>query len=87
MTCNVKLKFDDKALKAIANKGIKSATGQDCLIIENVLDTMFVIPDAPDIDEVIINEEVVQNNTTDIYKKKIKKAQSQKKKSKVIRKK
>ena len=59
---NTKLEFRDNALKAIAQKAISLKTGARGLrsIIENILmDTMFELPSEPDIDEVIINEDVV----------------------------
>ena len=59
---NTKLEFRDKALKAVAQKAINLKTGARGLrsIIENILmDTMFELPSEPDINEVVINEEVV----------------------------
>ena len=58
----VKLSFRDEALRAIARKAIERKTGARGLrsIMENILmDTMFDIPTANDIEEVIINEDVV----------------------------
>ncbi|MGC6412526.1 MAG: ATP-dependent Clp protease ATP-binding subunit ClpX [Candidatus Puniceispirillaceae bacterium] len=58
----VKLSFRDEALRAIARKAIERKTGARGLrsIMENILmDTMFDIPTADDIEEVIINEDVV----------------------------
>ena len=59
---NTKLEFRENALKAVAQKAISLKTGARGLrsIIENILmDTMFELPSEPDIDEVVINEEVV----------------------------
>merc|ERR1712127_329663 len=59
---NTKLEFRDNALKAVAQKAINLKTGARGLrsIIENILmDTMFELPSEPDIDEVIINEDVI----------------------------
>ena len=59
---NTKLEFRENALKAVARKAISLKTGARGLrsIIENILmDTMFELPSEPDIDEVVINEEVV----------------------------
>ena len=59
---NTKLEFRENALKAVAQKAISLKTGARGLrsIIENILmDTMFELPSEPDIDEVVINEDVV----------------------------
>ena len=66
---NTKLEFRDKALKAVAQKAINLKTGARGLrsIIENILmDTMFELPSEPDINEVVINEEVVLNGSKPI---------------------
>ena len=66
---NTKLEFRDKALKAVAQKAINLKTGARGLrsIIENILiDTMFEIPSEPNINEVVINEEVVLNGSKPI---------------------
>ena len=59
---DTKLEFRDDALKAVAKKAINLKTGARGLrsIIENILmDTMFELPSEPDIDEVVINEDVI----------------------------
>ena len=59
---NTKLDFRKEALEAIAKKAIELDTGARGLrsIIEKMLmDTMFDLPSQPNIDEVVINEEVV----------------------------
>ena len=66
---NTKLEFRDTALKAIAQKAISLKTGARGLrsIIESILmDTMFELPSEPDINEVVINEEVVKKGTKPI---------------------
>ena len=66
---NTNLEFRDNALKAIAQKAISLKTGARGLrsIIENILmDTMFELPSEPDINEVVINEEVVTKGTKPI---------------------
>jgi len=66
---NTKLEFRENALKAIAQKAINLKTGARGLrsIIENILmDTMFELPSEPDINEVVINEEVVKKGTKPI---------------------
>ena len=66
---NAKLEFRENALKAIAEKAINLKTGARGLrsIIENILmDTMFELPSEPDINEVVINEEVVRKGTKPI---------------------
>lgn len=62
---DVRLEFRDEALRAIARKAIERKTGARGLrsILESILmDTMFDIPTASDIEEVVINEEVVNDN-------------------------
>ena len=61
----VRLEFREGALRAIARKAIERKTGARGLrsIMESILmDTMFDIPTASDIEEVVINEEVVNDN-------------------------
>jgi ATP-dependent Clp protease ATP-binding subunit ClpX len=59
---NVKLRFTDGALRAIAAKAIKRKTGARGLraILEEImLDVMYEIPSRKDVRECIVNEEVV----------------------------
>ena len=66
---NTNLEFRENALKAIAQKAISLKTGARGLrsIIENILmDTMFELPSEPDINEVVINEEVVTKGSKPI---------------------
>ena len=61
----VRLEFREEALRAIARKAIERKTGARGLrsIMESILmDTMFDIPTASDIEEVVINEDVVNDN-------------------------
>ena len=61
----VHLEFREEALRAIARKAIERKTGARGLrsILESILmDTMFDIPTATDIEEVVINEDVVNDN-------------------------
>ncbi len=63
---NVTLTFTDDGLNAIAKKAVERQTGARGLrsIIEGILlDTMFDIPGQEGIEEVVINEDVVENNT------------------------
>ena len=63
---NVKLTFRDDAVKEIAKKAINKKTGARGLrsIIEALLlKTMFKLPGMDDIEEVLINESVVKNNS------------------------
>ena len=63
----VNLDFRDGALRAIARKAIERKTGARGLrsILENILmDSMFDIPTANDIQDVVISEEVVTDNAT-----------------------
>ncbi len=62
---NVKLKFTDGAIRAIAEKALKLKTGARGLrsILEDImLDIMFDLPSKEDVEEVVINEEVVIHN-------------------------
>ena len=59
---NTNLDFRKEALVAIAKKAIELDTGARGLrsIIEKMLmETMFELPSQPNIDEVVINEDVV----------------------------
>ena len=63
----VNLDFRDGALRSIARKAIERKTGARGLrsILENILmDPMFDIPTANDIQDVVISEEVVTDNAT-----------------------
>ena len=63
---NVKLIFKDEAVLEIAKKAINKKTGARGLrsIIESLLlKTMFKLPAMDDIEEVLINESVVKNNS------------------------
>ena len=63
---NVKLIFKDKAVLEIAKKAINKKTGARGLrsIIEALLlKTMFKLPTMDDIEEVVVNESVVKNNS------------------------
>ena len=63
---NVKLVFKDEAVKEIAKKAIKKKTGARGLrsIIESLLlKTMFSLPSMDDVEEVVINQSVVKNNS------------------------
>jgi len=66
---DTKLEFRDNALKEVAKKAISLKTGARGLrsIIENVLmDTMFELPSEPDIDEVVVNEDVITKGSKPI---------------------
>ena len=59
---NVKLKFTEAAIKAIAGKATKRKTGARGLravLEETMLEIMFELPSQKDVEEVVINEEVV----------------------------
>tara|TARA_B100000029_G_scaffold290647_1_gene284223 strand:- start:667 stop:1917 length:1251 start_codon:yes stop_codon:yes gene_type:complete len=63
---NVNLVFKDEAIKEIAKKAISKKTGARGLrsIIEALLlKTMFKLPTEEDVEEVIIDQSVVKNNT------------------------
>ena len=66
---DTKLEFRDDALKEVAKKAISLKTGARGLrsIIENVLmDTMFELPSEPDINEVVVNEDVITKGSKPI---------------------
>ena len=59
---NVKLKFTDGAIQAVAEKAFKRKTGARGLrsILEDImLDIMYDLPSSEDVEEVAINEEVI----------------------------
>ncbi len=61
---NVKLTFEDEAVRAIAQEAIKRNTGARGLrgVIENaMLEVMFEIPSKPNVKECIITKEVITN--------------------------
>ena len=60
----------NKQLKAIANKAIERKTGARGLrsIMENVLiDTMFILPNLEDVEEVVISADVVDEKAQPLY--------------------
>ena len=66
---NVKLRFTEGALMAIAKEALKRKSGARGLraIMENImLDVMYEIPSQPNIRECIISEEVVLNHESPI---------------------
>ena len=67
---NVKLEFTDEALEIISDKALIRKTGARGLrsILENILlDTMFELPGIEGVNEIMINAEVVQNNTKPLH--------------------
>jgi len=59
---DIKLKFTDGAVKAIAEKAVERKTGARGLravMEETMLDIMFELPSQKEVEEVVINEEVV----------------------------
>ena len=61
---NIKLKFTENAIRAIAEKALDRKTGARGLravMEETMLDMMYELPSQKDIEEVVINEEVVAN--------------------------
>jgi len=61
---NIKLKFTENAIRAIAEKALDRKTGARGLravMEETMLDMMYELPSQKDIEEVVINEEVVTN--------------------------
>ena len=67
---NVKLEFTSDALDMVADKALQRKTGARGLrsILENILlDTMFELPGIEGVNEIMINAEVVQNNTKPLH--------------------
>lgn len=66
----VELTFTPGALEAIAQKAIERKTGARGLrsILEAILlETMFTLPTIENVEEIVINEEVVLNNTNPLF--------------------
>ena len=62
---NVRLKFTENAIRAIAEKAIAHKTGARGLrsvLEEHMLDIMFELPSRNDVEEVVVNEEVIKNS-------------------------
>ncbi|MEJ5364157.1 MAG: ATP-dependent Clp protease ATP-binding subunit ClpX [Desulfosoma sp.] len=62
---NVKLRFTEGALRAIAKEALRRKSGARGLrsIMENImLDVMYDLPSQTDVEECVVNEEVVLNN-------------------------
>ncbi len=62
---NVKLKFTDAAIHAIAEKAVRLKTGARGLrsILEEImLEIMFDLPSREDVEEVVINDDVINNH-------------------------
>src|SRR4029079_7219716 len=71
---NVNLKFTETSLKAIAKEALKrgvGARGLRIILEELMLDLMYEVPSAADIEECVITEEVVAQRTAPVrvYKK------------------
>jgi ATP-dependent Clp protease ATP-binding subunit ClpX len=67
---NVKLTFKDEAVEEIAKKAINKKTGARGLrsIIESLLlKTMFKLPQMNNVEEVIVNDSVVKNNSEPLF--------------------
>ena len=61
---NVKLKFTESAIRAIAEKAVAHKTGARGLrsvLEEHMLDIMFELPSREDVEEVVVNEEAIKN--------------------------
>ena len=72
---NVKLRFSDNSLKAIAHEAIErklGARGLRAIMEKAMLQIMYDIPSNPEIEEVLINDEVIKNGVAPLisYKKK-----------------
>ena len=67
---NIKLDFTNDALNLISQKALDRNTGARGLrsILENILlDTMFELPGIDGVNEIMVNSEVVQNNTKPLH--------------------
>jgi ATP-dependent Clp protease ATP-binding subunit ClpX len=76
---NVRLRFTDGSLVAIAKEALKRNTGARGLraILENsMLDIMYDIPSQPNVQEVVINEDVIYRKEKPIivYEQELKEA-------------
>ena len=66
---NVRLKFTDGALRAIAREAFRrksGARGLRAIMEEIMLDVMYDIPSQSEIEEVVISEEVVERKESPI---------------------
>ena len=66
---NVRLKFTEGSLAAIAREALSRKSGARGLraIMESImLDVMYDVPSHPEIEEVVISQEVVENKETPI---------------------
>ncbi|MER3328290.1 MAG: ATP-dependent Clp protease ATP-binding subunit ClpX, partial [Candidatus Kapaibacterium sp.] len=62
----VELEFTEEALKAIANKAMKSKTGARGLrsmVEAAMLDIMYVVPEMKDLEKCIISEDTINMNS------------------------
>ena len=67
---DVRLEFNEEALKAIAHKAIQRKTGARGLrsIMENILlEPMFELPALDGVSEIVINREVVEGRAAPLY--------------------
>ncbi len=67
---DIRLAFQDDALKAISEKAIQRKTGARGLrsIMEGILlDTMFELPSLDGVEEVVVNKEVVEGRSQPLY--------------------
>lgn len=68
---NIKLTFEDDAIRAVAKKALERKTGARGLrsILEDLLlDTMYAIPSDDSIEEVIVTKDSVENGTGPVVK-------------------
>ncbi|MBU0723585.1 MAG: ATP-dependent Clp protease ATP-binding subunit ClpX [Alphaproteobacteria bacterium] len=67
---DVRLTFQEEALRSIAQKAIQRKTGARGLrsIMESILlDPMFDLPSMEDVEEIVVNREVVENKAAPLY--------------------
>ena len=67
---DIKLEFNDDALKAVAHKAIARKTGARGLrsILESVLlDSMYELPGSTDVEKVVISKDVVEGKAKPLY--------------------
>jgi len=70
---NIKLKFQDDALEALAEKAVEKGTGARglrAILEELMLDIMFNVPSRTDISECLITKETVNDGVEPVLKKK-----------------
>jgi len=67
---NVRLSFNDEALRAVSRRAIQRKTGARGLrsIMEEILlDSMYELPGLESVEEIVVNAEVVEGRAKPLY--------------------